>query len=119
MSATTNYGLNIYTDAEMENLGTVRTWRSKMDGTGSDSNMVKIDAALKSIADSVKNPVTNVNALPTANQAEFDKHLLYLYNDSLYYIQYANNTYSYVEVGVDFITTNEINALFTTQGGGE
>lgn len=53
MSATTNYGLNIYTDAEVENLGTVRDWRSKVDGTGTDSNMVKIDAALKDIADSI------------------------------------------------------------------
>lgn len=53
MSQTVNYGLNIYADNEVENLGTVRTWRSKLDGTGSDSNMVKIDAALKSIADSI------------------------------------------------------------------
>ena len=44
-----------------------------------------------------------VDALPTANQTEYNKHLLYLYNGDLYFIKYSSGTYSYKKV-----TTTEV-----------
>lgn len=35
-----------------------------------------------------------VDALPTANATEYNKHLIYLYNGDLYFIQYGSGTYS-------------------------
>lgn len=48
MSETANYGLHL-TDDSSE---TFRDWRTKMNGTGPDSNMQKIDKALGGKADS-------------------------------------------------------------------
>lgn len=74
MSSTVNYGFNIYTDNEVENLQTVRQWRKKLDGTDSDSNMVKIDAAIKQVEDSIPNvqsiTSTEINALFTTEESE-------------------------------------------------
>lgn len=45
-----------------------------------------------------------VDTLPTANQSEYNKKMLYLMNGNLYYIVYSNGNYSYKQ-----ITSSEVN----------
>lgn len=104
MAVTTNLGLHIYTDVELEAaFQTVRQWRNQLQGnnSGNDkSDFQKIDEAIGALQ--AEKTVTVVNSLPTANATEYAKHLLYDYNNALYFIIYSDSTYSYVQVGKDY-----------------
>lgn len=101
MAVTTNIGLHIYTDAELESaFQTVRQWRAQLQGnnSGNDkSDFQKIDEAIGALQ--AEKTVTSVNSLPTADATEYAKHLLYDYNGSLYFIVYSNSEYSYIQAG--------------------
>lgn len=101
MALTPNIGLHIYTDQELEAaFSTVRQWRTQFQGNNSSSNksdIQKIDEAIGALQ--AEKTVTTVNSLPTANATEYVKHLLYDYNDSLYFIVENDGTYSYVQAG--------------------
>lgn len=57
--------------------------------------------------------ITVVNSLPTANSSEYNKNLLYMYDNELYYIEKNGASYSYVNLNGEAITTSEINSLFS------
>ena len=101
MAVTTNLGLHIYTDAELEAaFSTVRQWRTQFQGNNSSSDksdIQKIDEAIGALQ--AEKTVTTVNSLPTANATEYAKHLLYDYNDSLYFIVEDSGAYSYIQAG--------------------
>lgn len=113
MAVTTNIGLHIYTDNELEStFESVRQWRNQIQGNNSSSNksdMQKIDEAIGDLQ--AKKTVNTVNSLPTADATEYAKHLLYDYNNSLYFIIYSNSEYSYVQVGKDYTSGTNINIV--------
>lgn len=110
MAVTTNIGLHVYTDAELETaFQTVRQWRAQLQGnnSGNDkSDFQKIDEAIGALQQ--KKTINVVNSLPTANQTEYEKHLVYSYQNSLYFIIYDNSEYSLVQVGKTYSAGNGI-----------
>ena len=107
MALTPNIGLHVYTDAELEAaFNTVRQWRSQMSGNSSSSDFYKIDQAIGELQN--KKTIEVVQTLPTASQTEYDKHLLYSYQNVLYFMIYDDSTYSYVQVGKTYTAGNGI-----------
>ena len=101
MSVTSNLGLHVYTDAELQQaFQTVRQWRTQLQGNnsaGSESDFQIIDQAIGELQ--AKKTIEVVQALPTADATEYAKHLLYNYNGVLYFMIYSNSEYSYIQVG--------------------
>lgn len=107
MAVTTNIGLHIYTDAELESaFQTVRQWRNQLCGNTTSSDLYLIDQAIGALQQ--KKTINVVNSLPTANQTEYEKHLVYSYQNSLYFIIYDNSEYSLVQVGKTYSAGNGI-----------
>ena len=116
MAVTTNIGLHIYTDAELESaFSTVRQWRNQLQGnnSGNDkSDFQKIDEAIGDLQ--AKKTLEPVNSLPTADSTEYAKHLLYSYNGALYFIVYNGTNYEFLEVGKSYTAGNGISISGTT-----
>ena len=107
MAVTTNIGLHIYTDQELEAaFNTVREWRNQLCGNTTSSDLYLIDQAIGALQQ--KKTINVVNSLPTANQTEYEKHLVYSYQNSLYFIIYDNSEYSLVQVGKTYSAGNGI-----------
>ena len=107
MAVTTNIGLHIYTDQELEAaFNTVREWRNQLCGNTTSSGLYLIDQAIGALQQ--KKTINVVNSLPTANQTEYEKHLVYSYQNSLYFIIYDNSEYSLVQVGKTYSAGNGI-----------
>lgn len=107
MALTPNIGLHVYTDAELEAaFNTVRQWRSQMSGNSNSSDFYKIDQAIGELQN--KKTIEVVQTLPTASQTEYNKHLLYSYQNVLYFMIYDDGTYSYVQVGKTYTAGNGI-----------
>lgn len=101
MALTPNIGLHVYSDAELEQaFSTVRQWRLSFQGnndSGSESDLQIIDAAIGELM--VKKTISVVSSLPTPSQTEYDKHLLYSYNNKLYFMIFSQDVYSIIQVG--------------------
>ena len=107
MALTPNIGLHIYTDQELEAaFSTVRQWRNKLSGNNNSSDLYLIDQAIGELQQ--KKTINTVNSLPTANQTEYEKHLIYSYQNSLYFIVFDGNEYSLIQVGKTYSAGNGI-----------
>lgn len=107
MPVTSNIGIHIYTDQEFaQAFQTVRQWREQLSGNSATSDFYLIDQAIGELQQ--RKTINVVNSLPTANQTEYAKHLIYSYQNSLYFIIYDNNEYSLVQVGKTYSAGNGI-----------
>lgn len=107
MALTPNIGLHVYTDAELEAaFNTVRQWRNQLSGNNNSSDLYLIDQAIGELQQ--KKTINTVNSLPTANQTEYEKHLIYSYQNSLYFIVFDGNEYSLIQVGKTYSAGNGI-----------
>ena len=107
MAVTTNIGLHIYTDQELEAaFNTVREWRNQLCGNTTSSGLYLIDQAIGALQQ--KKTINVVNSLPTANQTEYEKHLVYSYQNSLYFIIYDNSEYSLEKIRKTYSAGNGI-----------
>jgi hypothetical protein len=107
MAVTSNIGLHIYTDQELEAaFSTVRQWRNQLSGNNNSSDLYLIDQAIGELQQ--KKTINTVNLLPTANQNEYEKHLIYSYQNSLYFIVSDGNEYSLIQVGKTYSAGNGI-----------
>lgn len=107
MALTPNIGLHIYTDQELEAaFSTVRQWRNQLSGNNNSSDLYLIDQAIGELQQ--KKTINTVNSLPTANQTEYEKHLIYSYQNSLYFIVSDGNEYSLIQVGKTYSAGNGI-----------
>ena len=107
MALTPNIGLHIYTDQELEAaFSTVRQWRNQLSGNNNSSDLYLIDQAIGELQQ--KKTINTVNSLPTANQTEYEKHLIYSYQNSLYFIVFDGNEYSLIQVGKTYSAGNGI-----------
>ena len=107
MTLTPNIGLHIYTDQELEAaFSTVRQWRNQLSGNNNSSDLYLIDQAIGELQQ--KKTINTVNSLPTANQTEYEKHLIYSYQNSLYFIVSDGNEYSLIQVGKTYSAGNGI-----------
>ena len=107
MALTPNIGIHIYTDQEFaQAFSTVRQWREQLSGNSATSDFYLIDQAIGALQQ--KKTINMVNSLPTANQTEYEKHLIYSYQNSLYFIIYDNSEYSLVQVGKTYSAGNGI-----------
>lgn len=98
MPVTSNIGIHIYTDQEFaQAFQTVRQWREQLSGNSATSDFYLIDQAIGELQQ--RKTINVVNSLPTANQTEYAKHLLYNYNGVLYFMIYSNSEYSYIQIG--------------------
>lgn len=107
MALTPNIGLHIYTDQELEAaFSTVRQWRNQLSGNNNSSDLYLIDQAIGELQQ--KKTINTVNSLPTANQTEYEKHLIYSYQNSLYFIVFDGDEYSLIQVGKTYSAGNGI-----------
>lgn len=107
MPVTSNIGIHIYTDQEFaQAFQTVRQWREQLSGNSATSDFYLIDQAIGALQQ--RKTINVVNSLPTANQTEYEKHLIYNYQNSLYFIIFDNNEYSFIQVGKTYSAGNGI-----------
>ena len=85
MASTPNLGLEIIDLTSTPNK-TVQDWKESLDG-----NMTIIDTAFGNLS---PEQITVVNSLPTADATEYEKHLLYCYQNDLYYITFDVTNYT-------------------------
>lgn len=101
MTETTNLNLEIYEESDTASgQKTTRQWFESV-----NDNFEKIDAAFGNLT---PEQYTSVQALPEASETEYNKHLIYNYQNALYFIVLSNNVYSYVQVGKTYTAGNGI-----------
>lgn len=81
LATTTNYGLHTFSDAEA-NI-TFKEFRDLLAGTGTDSNMVKIDSWLKQLASELQQVSGDAQVLANDAIAAFRRDLINADNDYL------------------------------------